>query len=69
MEGFRIWLWIATGMAIVMLAVAATVLRERRGQVVQEFTVDEEPALEVVAAAVGSAAAPAAEPAENPSAT
>jgi len=68
MEGFRIWLWIATGMAIVMLAVAATVLRERRGQVIQEFTVDEEPAMEVVAAAVGSAAAPAAEPADDPSA-
>jgi hypothetical protein len=36
--GFRIWLWIATAMAIVMLVVAATVLRERRGQVIQKFT-------------------------------
>lgn len=44
MEGFRIWLWIASAMAIVMLVVAATVLRERRGQVIQEFTVDPEPA-------------------------
>jgi hypothetical protein len=68
MQGFRIWLWIATAMAIVMLLVAATVLRERRGQVIQEFTIDAEPAVEVVAAAVGSAAAPAAEPAEETSA-
>ena len=68
MQGFRIWLWIATAMAIVMLLVAATVLRERRGRVIQEFTIDAEPAVEVVAAAVGSAAAPAAEPAEEPSA-
>ena len=69
MQGFRIWLWVATAMAIVMLVVAATVLRERRGQVIQEFTVDEEPAVEVVAAAVGSAAAPLAEPADDPSVT
>ena len=46
----------------------ATVLRERRGQGIQEFTVDPEPAVEVVAAAVGSAVGPAAEPAEEPSA-
>jgi hypothetical protein len=68
MPGFRIWLWVATGLAIAMLLVAATVLRERRGQAIQEFTVEREPAVEVVAAAVGSAAAPAAEPAEEPSA-
>ena len=40
---------------------------ERRGQAIQEFTVDTEPAVEVVAAAAGSAA-PAAEPAEDLSA-
>jgi hypothetical protein len=68
MPGFRIWLWIATGLAIAMLLVAATVLRERRGQAIQEFTVDPEPAVEAVAAAVGSAAGPAGEPAEEPSA-
>jgi hypothetical protein len=53
MQGFRTWLWIATGLAIAMLLVAATVLRERRGQGIQEFTVDPESAVEVVAAAVG----------------
>ena len=68
MQGFRIWLWIATGLAIAMLLVAATVLRERRGQGIQEFSVDPEPAVEVLAAAVGSAVGPAAEPAEEPSA-
>jgi len=67
MTGFRIWLWIATGLAAAMLVVAALVLRERRGQeMVSEFTVEPEPAVEVVAAAVGSAstAGAAPEPAE-----
>jgi hypothetical protein len=51
-----------------MLVVAATVVRERGGQSIQEFSVDEEPAAEVVASAVGSAAATAAEPAGESSA-
>lgn len=49
MTGFRIWLWIATSMAVVMTIVAATVLRERRGRTIEEFTVEEAPAVEVVA--------------------
>lgn len=68
LTGFRIWLWIATGLAIAMFLVAATVLRERRGQAIQEFTVEQEPPVEALAAAVGSAAAPAAEPAQDPAA-
>jgi len=67
MTGFRIWLWVATGLAVGMLVVAATMLRERRGQGIQEFKIDEEPLVEVMAAGVGSAAT-AAEPAEAPSA-
>ncbi|MGH3248403.1 MAG: MFS transporter [Trebonia sp.] len=64
MQGFRIWLFVATGLAIVMLLVAVTVLRERRGEAVQEFTLDPEPAV-AVPAAVGSATTPDAAAAED----
>jgi MFS family permease len=42
-QGFRTWLLISTALAVVVLLVGVTVLRERRDEAVEEFTVEERP--------------------------
>jgi MFS family permease len=56
-QGFRTWLLISTALAVVVLLIGVTVLRERRGQAVQEFTVDARP-LAAASAGDGTATAP-----------
>lgn len=53
-QGFRTWLLISTGLAVVVLLIGVTVLRERRGETVAEFTVDERPLETVPAPPVGT---------------
>ena len=43
-KGFRIWMVAAAVLALVTVAVCSTLLRERRGRAVQEFSVDPVPA-------------------------
>jgi MFS family permease len=52
-EGLRTWLLIATGLTLVVLIIGVTVLRERRGETVLEFSVDS-PAPVIVGAVSGS---------------
>ena len=47
-QGFRTWLLISTALAVVVLLIGVTVLRERPEEAVEEFTVDARP-LETVA--------------------
>lgn len=39
-QGFRTWLLISTALVVVVLLIGVTLLRERRGEAVEEFTVD-----------------------------
>ncbi|MFG1923351.1 MFS transporter [Cryptosporangium sp. NPDC048952] len=60
--GFRTWMVIASVLVLVTLVIGSTVLRERKGRTVEEFSVDERiPAVATVAAGDGGATAVAQE--------
>ena len=61
-SGFRIWMVIAAGLALATAIIGSTLLRERKGETVEEFTIHERiPAAATVAAGEGGATAVAQE--------
>ena len=61
-DGFRTWMVVASALVVVTLVIGSTLLRERKGQTVEEFTIAERiPAMATVAAGDGGATAIAQE--------